>query len=157
MVPCELAGVVGAEVADVALPRLQRLMASRGRCEEADGELGSTLWLSGNTQELLDLACSLWIANAVLTKMAVRTGFVRKEREWQRRWVAEVVAEGAVRGCEGHGSQGQSEAVARRTTESSMAGGGRRNWQCGSEELGLRGACRRSTVTGGRELLCFGA
>ena len=71
--------------------------------------------------------------------------------------MAEVVAEGVVRGYEGHGSQGLSEAVARRMTESSMAGGGRRNRWCGSEELGMREAHQQATETGGRELLHFGA
>ena len=61
----------------------------------------------------------------------------------------------AVRGREGHESQGRSEAVAGRTTEPSMAGGGRRNRRCGCEELGLREVRWRVMVTGGRELLAL--
>ena len=71
--------------------------------------------------------------------------------------MAKVVAEGAVRGCKGHESQGWSKVVAGRMMESSMAGGGRRKWRCGSEELGLWEAHRQATETGGRELLRFGA
>ena len=63
---------------------------------------------------------------------------------------------GGRRHYEGHESQGRSKVVARRTTESSMPGSGRRKQRCGSEELGLLEARRRATETSGRELLRFG-